>query len=90
MSRGESVESSFACPGKGMAFDCCALLISEFAGDVVAAVSFVFPLDSTPITCDRGSMFAEFAGDASALIGDPFLSLHAPSNSAANTAAALA
>ena len=67
---GESVEWSFACPGIGMAFADCALLMSDFAVDVVPGVSFATSaLPATPITFARGSFSAAvvvfgLAGDA--------------------------
>ena len=56
------MEWSLACPGKGIALDCWALLIEDLTGEVVAGASCVGPADSTSITFERGSTSADVAG----------------------------
>ena len=51
---GNMTEWSFACPGSGMAADWSALLISDFAGDVVAGASLVGPAGIMPIGLESG------------------------------------
>jgi hypothetical protein len=45
---GAIVEWSFAWPGKGMSLDCCILLTSDFAADVVSGVSLLLPAGTVP------------------------------------------
>ena len=61
---GDNVEWSLACPGNGMEFDCCALLISDLAVEVVAGASGVGPAGTTPTTFERESISADVAGAA--------------------------
>lgn len=53
---GKSTEWSLACPGSGIALDCCSLLTSVLAFDVVAAGSLVGAAGSTPNTVVLGLM----------------------------------
>jgi len=64
-------ESSFACLGIGIEFDCCALLISDFAADVVAGASLVGPAGTVPTTdpCEAVSL-AVAAGTCAAGMGE--------------------
>lgn len=86
---GSKTEWSLACPGNGIAVDCCSLLTSVLALDVVAAGSRVAPAGSTPNTVVLGVMAgAEVSGaliGAVALIGGVIFSVH-PLTARANNA----
>lgn len=73
---GSNTEWSFACPGNGIALDCCSLLTSVLSVEVVAAASLVGPAGATPNTVVLGVVAgAEFKG-MSALIGGGSFSEH--------------
>lgn len=71
---GSNTEWSLVCPGSGMAADCCSLLTSVFAFDVVAAASRVGPAGSTPITVVLGVAAGEEFKGMPALMGGGTLS----------------
>lgn len=85
---GSKTEWSFACPGNGIAVDCCSLLTSVLALDVVVAASRVAPAGSTPNTLVLGVMAgSELNGTlvgAVALIGGVIFSVQPPTARAIN------
>lgn len=68
---GARVEWSFACPDIGIAFDCCVLLMSEDAAEVVAGASLVGPAGTVPtmLDCEVVSL-AVAAGACASGIGE--------------------
>lgn len=84
---GNSTEWSFACPGNGIAADCCSLLMSVLSFDVVAAGSRVVPAGSTPNTVVLGVMAGAELGGMSALMGAGIFSEHPRPDAATTTAA---
>lgn len=77
---GDNVEWSLACPGNGMAFDCCALLRSDLAVEVVAGASGVGPAGTTPTTFERGSISADVAGGPLSLVLTGFVLSEQPAD----------
>ena len=58
------MEWSFACPGIGIEFDCCVLLMSELAAEVVAGASLVGPAGRVPTRVDGEVMSLAVAAGA--------------------------
>ena len=82
---GSNTEWSFACPGSGIAVDCCSLLTSDLSFDVVAAGSRVAPAGSTPNTVVLGVLAGVVVRGMSAVMGNGILSLHPTAKSAKQT-----
>jgi hypothetical protein len=66
---GSSTEWSLACPGSGIALDCCSLLTSVLALEVVVAGSLVGAAGSTPNTVVLGAMAGSVVRGPPALTG---------------------
>ncbi len=87
---GSRTEWSLACPGSGIAVDCCSLLTSVLAFDVVAAVSRVGPAGSTPKTVVLGGAAGDEFKGISALMGGGVLSVQPKLPTATETARTVA
>jgi len=84
---GDSVEWSFACPGRGMAFACWDLLTSDLTTDAVLGVSLAGPPAGTSKTLARGSFTAAAPTGAFAFGADTTPSEQPADTSTANVAA---
>lgn len=90
---GSKTEWSLACPGSGIAVDCCSLLTSVLPLEVVVAGSRVGPAGSTPNTVVLGGAAgSELNGTligAVALIGGVIFSVHPRLERATKTASSM-